>query len=92
MVTMPLQRLIVERLAELGRTYREAEQVAGGLVSRATLNNIATGQHVGHIREDTLRGIALALDLPYRKIRPDATRSRMRRSESRSTLTASLTV
>lgn len=60
----PLQRLILDRLAELDRSYRAAAAKSRGLVSHATLNAIATGRHSGNIGEDVLTGIAAALDLP----------------------------
>lgn len=63
-VSTSLQRLVADRLAELDRSYREAARQSGGLVSHGTLQKIATGQHSGRIEESTLRGIALAVDVP----------------------------
>lgn len=63
-MSISLQRLVADRLAELDRSYREAARQSGGLVSHGTLQKIATGQHSGRIEESTLRGIALAIDVP----------------------------
>ena len=65
----PLQQLILDRMAELDLSYRGAAQRAGGLVSHATLNNIALGRHSGVFDDDTLRGIALGLDLSLSAVR-----------------------
>jgi hypothetical protein len=63
-VSTSLQRLVADRLAELDRSYREAARQSGGLVSHGTLQKVATGQHSGNLNESTLRGIALAIDVP----------------------------
>lgn len=72
----PLQELIVNRMNELDLSFRAAEQrsMAGGrpLVSRATLNKIALGRHRGVFDDDTLHGIALALDLSQSVVRAAA--------------------
>jgi membrane-bound lytic murein transglycosylase B len=67
-----LQRLVADRLAELDRSYREAARQSGGLVSHGTLQKIATGQHSGRLNESTLRGIALAVDVPASVVREAA--------------------
>ncbi len=65
----PIQRLIVNRLAELDLSYRRAAAKSSGLISSATLNAIATGRRAGLPNESTMKGIALALDLPVAKVR-----------------------
>lgn len=67
-----LQRLVADRLAELNRSYREAERQSGKLVSHGTLQKIATGQHSGKFNEKTLRGIALAIDVTPSEVRAAA--------------------
>jgi hypothetical protein len=71
-VSTSLQRLVADRLAELNRSYREAARQSGGLVSHGTLQKIATGQHSGNLEESTLRGIALAIDVPISQAREAA--------------------
>lgn len=68
----PLQELIVTRMAELDLSFRGASARSGGLVSHGTLNAITLGRHSGHFDDETLRGIALALDLPQSKVREAA--------------------
>lgn len=64
-----LRALIRAELARQDISFREAAARAKGLVSYATLNVIATGNHSGEISDRTLSGIALALDIPVRKVR-----------------------
>lgn len=64
----PLQRLIIDRLAELGLTYREAAERSSNLISFGRLNGIANGR-LGQLNEKTIRGIALALDVPIKTVR-----------------------
>lgn len=65
----PLQQLVVDRLAELNLSYRAAQDRAGKLVTHSTINNIAMGRtQWDGIPNKTLRGLALALDLPYSQI------------------------
>lgn len=64
-----LRALIRDELARQGLSYREAAARAKGLISYSTLNVIATGKHAGEINDRTLSGIALALDVPVRKVR-----------------------
>ena len=64
----PLQELVVNRMAELGLSFRRAADKSGGMVSHSTLSNIALGAHGGKFEPDTLPGIALALDLPLSKV------------------------
>jgi len=72
----PLQKLISDRMAELDLSFRRAAERGGGLVSHATLNNITLGRHSTQFEDDTLRGIALALDLPLSQVREAASVSR----------------
>jgi transcriptional regulator with XRE-family HTH domain len=64
----PLQRLIINRLADLGLTYREAADRSSGLISFGRLNQIANG-NLGNLTEKTIRGIALACDVPPAAVR-----------------------
>lgn len=73
-MTNPLQRLVANRLAELELTYRAAAARSGGLVSHSTLHNITKGR-VGRMEDDTLRGIALAIDVPVSQVRDAAGRA-----------------
>jgi len=62
-----LQRRIREASREAGG-YRSLARRTGGLVSVSTLNNIATGRHSGRLTDATVRGIALAIDLPAKEV------------------------
>jgi hypothetical protein len=64
-----LSRLVAERLRELHLSYEAAEAQAGRLVSHGTLHRLAAGLHRGALRENTIRGVALALDLPQSTVR-----------------------
>lgn len=64
-----LRQLILAELDRQGLSYREAAARSKGLISYSTLNVIATGSHAGEISDRTLSGIALALDIPVRKVR-----------------------
>lgn len=79
----PLQELVVNRMNELGLSFRGVAQRSGGLVSHGTVNNIALGRHSGVFDDDTLRGVALGLDLPLSKVREAAGRQRDQPSEFR---------
>lgn len=68
----PLQELVLNRMSELDLSFREAAAKTGGIMSHATLNKVALGLHSGNYAEDTLRGIALALDLPQSEVRKAA--------------------
>ena len=62
----PLQKLVIDRMAELNLSFRAAADRAGGLVTHGTINNITQGRsHGSGISDRTIRGLALALDLPY---------------------------
>ena len=65
----PLQTLVLTRMAELGLSFRTAAARSGGNVSHSTLNNIVLGKHGGQFDDETLHGIALALDLPQSRVR-----------------------
>lgn len=79
----PLQELVANTRATLGRSLREAAERSGGLVSHATINNIELGRHNGQLDESTIRGLALALDLSQTQIREAAGLSRTAPSEFR---------
>jgi hypothetical protein len=64
----PMQRFVLNRLAELNLTYRGAADRSEGLVSFGTINQIATGRHTGRLTPRAQRGLALALDVPLGKI------------------------
>jgi hypothetical protein len=102
-MTTPLQTLILNRLSELGDgtsplPYRHAaaRSVVDGkpLVSHATLQSIAVGKHTGNLSEDTIHGIALALDVPQSRVReamglPSGTPTEFRLPAKANRLTAS---
>lgn len=79
----PLQTLIVNRMAELGLSYRSAAARSGGLVSHATINNIVKGTHAGSFNDETLRGLALAVDVAQSRVREAAGMSRESPTEFR---------
>ena len=79
----PLQTLIVTRMAELGLSYRSAAARSAGLVSHSTLNNIVLGTHGGTFDDETLHGIALAMDLPQSRVRDAAGASKEAPTEFR---------
>lgn len=65
----PLQKLVIDRMADLDLSYRAAAARTDGLISHGTLNYIALGQQKpGSITGRTIRGLALALDLPVSKV------------------------
>jgi hypothetical protein len=77
-----LQMLVRARMRELGLSYEGAAARSAGLVSHGTLHRLAVGLHQGRLREGTLQGVALALDLPQSAVRqalPLAHRPRDRR-------------
>lgn len=63
-----MQKLVSERLAHLGLSYRAAAQRANGLLSHTTIQRIANGESAGPWSVKTLRGLSLALDLPLSEI------------------------
>jgi hypothetical protein len=65
----PLQVLVRARLAELGLSYEGAAARSSGLVSHGTLHKLAAGLHKGRLREGTIQGVALALDVPQSTVR-----------------------
>lgn len=59
-----LQRLVRDRLAELGDSTRNAAKRSHGLVSHTVLSRIAAGSYRGkRLQSNTLAGVALALNL-----------------------------
>lgn len=86
-MTDTMRTLLANRLNELGLSLREAaaRSVVNGeqLVSHSTLSQINTGVHGGRFDADTLRGIALALDLPLTQVREVAGLSRRAGTEFR---------
>jgi hypothetical protein len=65
----PLQKLVSERLADQNLSYRGAANRAGGLLSHSSLNFIAHGQmRAEALQPRTIRGLALALDLPVSEV------------------------
>jgi hypothetical protein len=67
-----LSQLVSRRLADLGLTGREAAARSGGLISHGHIYSIAKGGQPRRMREDTLRGLALALDLPLGEVQKAA--------------------
>src|SRR5665213_2520870 len=65
----PLGALVRQRLRELGLSYEAAAARSSGLVSHGTLHQLAFGAHGGRVREGTIQGVALALDLPQSTVR-----------------------
>lgn len=68
-----LRQLVLRQLAVLGDgtrplSHREAAARSGGLVSHATIGNIASGRHSGNIDDSTVDGLALALDVKRSEI------------------------
>jgi hypothetical protein len=64
-----LQMLVRTRMRELGLSYGGAAARSAGLVSHGTLHRLALGLHQGRLREGTIQGVALALDLPQSAVR-----------------------
>lgn len=70
-----LQRLVADRLAELGLSSREAAaktRDASGQprISHGTLNNLARGAHaLSRFKPETVDALAIALDVPPSRIR-----------------------
>ncbi len=64
-----LQALVRQRLGECGLSYEAAAARSSGLVSHGTLHRLAVGLHRGRLREGTIQGVALALDLPQSTVR-----------------------
>lgn len=81
MTTTDLSRLVRDRLAELDLSYRQAAGRSRGLISHGTIGAIATGKHGGDLAEQTLDGLALALDVSRRQIEEAAGVYRVRPAE-----------
>jgi hypothetical protein len=77
-----LQQLVLDRMAELDLSFRvaaERSRIGHGknsrlLVSPATLNNIALGKRTFRAKDETLDGIAMALDVAPSVVREAADR------------------
>lgn len=68
-----LQQLVNDRLHELGDrkgplSARQAAARANGKVSYETLRLIARGDHSGKLTDETVDGLALALDVPRSRV------------------------
>jgi hypothetical protein len=68
-----LQQLVEARLADLGDrrgplSARAAAARSEGKVSYETLRLIARGEHSGKLSDDTVAGLALALDVPRSQV------------------------
>lgn len=55
-------------MKELGLTLRGAAERSGGLVSHANIANIVHGTHGPAYSERTMKGLALAIDVPYSRV------------------------
>jgi hypothetical protein len=65
----PLQELVTSRLADLDLSYRAAAARSNGLISHGTVNYIAQGvTRPESLQPRTIRGLALALDLPVSEV------------------------
>lgn len=64
----PMQKLVSERIAALGLSYRQAAERANGLLSHTTIQRIANGESAGSWSAKTLRGLSLALDVPLSEV------------------------
>jgi hypothetical protein len=81
----PLQELVVNRMAELNLSLRDASDktVVGRngdgkeerLLSHAAISNIRLGKHGGGFTDRTLKGLSLALELPLSTIKARAAES-----------------
>lgn len=68
-----LQQLVNDRLAELGDrrgplSTRQAALRSDGKVSYETLRLLARGEHSGKISDETVAGLAFALDVPRSRV------------------------
>ena len=63
-----LQRLIVERMRDLGRSYGDVARL--GKLPRSTVHHLATHRHSGRLPNPaTLERLAVGLDLPLNVVR-----------------------
>lgn len=65
----PLRDLVIRRLLELGDggrplSYRAAAVRAGGRIGHERIRQIAMGKSLGRIADDTIEGLAMALQVP----------------------------
>lgn len=67
-----LDELVRTEMAKKNISFREAAARSGGLIDKANLNRIATGRYPHKLRDDTLRGIALAIGVPLSRVRKEA--------------------
>ena len=66
-----LQRLIADRMQELGRSYRDVARL--GKLPRSTVHHLATKGHTGRLPNPaTLERLAAGLDLPLNVVRAAA--------------------
>lgn len=63
-----LARLIVDEKAKQDLSYRDMARRSRGKVSSGYFNGIANGKYDGQVSDEKLRGIAEALDLPFRTV------------------------
>lgn len=73
-----LQRLVDDRLRELGRSAREAARIAeaaGVPVSHATVAHIASGTHHGKVSDRVIEALAAGLEIPATRLAEAAGRS-----------------
>lgn len=68
-----LRDLVIRRLIELGHdgkrlAYKPAALKSGGRVSHEIIRNIANGTHSGNLRDETVLGLSMALDVPEERI------------------------
>lgn len=71
-IDSPLRRLVMERLAELGISQREAARRSQGLVSQETVAVIVQGRHAYRMKDRTIAGLSLALQVPESRMREAA--------------------
>jgi transcriptional regulator with XRE-family HTH domain len=63
-----MQTLVANRLVELDLSLRQAAARTEGMITFVTIGNIARGYTPDRYSAKTLRGLALALDLPLSRI------------------------
>lgn len=72
----PIQKLVLDRLADGNLSYREAASRSNGLISHATLNQIALGKYpLVRVNPRTVRGLALALDVKVSEVESELLKS-----------------
>lgn len=68
---VPLGELVTRRRASLGLSYRAVAERSDGLVSHSTVHEIESGSRATPT-DETIDGLALALDLPISQVRRSA--------------------